>query len=164
MTKARRQALADRLFAEHIYHSDFVRGSIGLLAVLPIIYGVLTFAAGDSLWSGSAVYRTAMTVPGAPQSWGTVFVVIGGLQMLCAFRRHYRLVQVVTLAAALLVGMFMCSFGAEYVARSNESALPPALAWAVFAMLYLNVSRYAGKMHRLDREYGDLSVNGEQVT
>lgn len=164
MTSARRQALADRLLAEHIYTTDYIRGSIGLLAVLPILYGILTFAAGDDLWAGSAVYQTAMAVPGAPQSWGSVFAAVGSLQMFCAFRRHYRLVKFVSIVAALLLGMFMVSFGAEYCLRSNESALPPALAWGVFSMLFLNVSRLAGKMSRLEREYVDLTLDEDAGT
>jgi hypothetical protein len=157
MTKARRQALADRLLAEHIYKTDFVRGTIGLLAVLPILYGILTWTVGMDLWAGSEVYRTALTVPGAPQSWGSLFLVLGGLQMFCAFKRHYRLTQWVALAAALMIGMFMVTFGAEYWFRSNESALPPALGWGVFSVMYLNIARYGAKMSRLDAEYGDLA-------
>lgn len=156
MTTERRQALADRLLAEHIYHVDYIRGTIGLLAVLPIIYGLLTWVFPDELWSGSEVYNTALSVPGAPQSWGVAFVSLGVTLLLCAFKRCYRATMAVSLLIALVLGMFMVTFGTEYYLRHNESSLPPALAWGVFSLLFLNLYRLASKMRHLDESYRDL--------
>lgn len=153
MTSERRRALADRLFAEHIYKTDYIRGSVGLLAALPILYGLMTWIFGDDLWSGSEVYRTAMTTPGAPQSWGTLFIATGLTLLVCAARRRYTAVMVVSIVTALVLGMFMVMFGAEYAIRRNESALPPALAWGVFSLLFLNLCRLASKLRKLESLY-----------
>lgn len=153
MTDQRRKALADRLQAEHIYHVDYVRGTIALLALLPVLYGVLTWTAGDDLWAGTDIYHTALRMPGAPQSWGTIFMVIGVTLMVCSVRRKYRLVMWVSIVAALVMGMFMITFGTQYVITSNEAALPPAIAWGIFSLLFFNLWRMASKMHTLESVY-----------
>lgn len=153
MTAEQREAVAARIYAEHLYQVDFVRGSIGLMALLPILYGIATWWFGDDLWSGSEVYKTAMGVPGAPQSWGSVFMAVGLTLMLCAVRRNYTAVEIVSGVAALVMSMFMISFGTEFVVSGNESAIPPAIAWLVFSLLFLNLARLALKMRRLPRDY-----------
>lgn len=160
MTADRRKALADRLFAEHIYTRDYIRADITLFSLLPTGYGALTWIFGDDLWSGSEVYKTALSAPGAPQSWGTLFVALGVTLAVMAARRRYRVVAVVSAATSLMMALFMVMFVTEYVARSNESALPPALAWAVFSLLLLNLSRLGLKMSRLERAYGKQELDG----
>ena len=151
MTADERKQLADRMMAEHMVHQAFIRGSIGLLSLLPILYGLLTWVFGDDLWSGSEIYATALTVPGAPQSWGTIFLVLGLVLMTGALRVHLRLVAWVSLLTALILATFMVMFGVEYLARQNESSLPPALAWGVFSLLFLNLWWLAHKMDRISR-------------
>lgn len=156
MTQERRRALANRLLAESIYQTDYIRGTIGLLATLPTLYGLMTWFFGDDLWAGSEVYKTALTVPAAPQSWGTLFIAIGVTLYICAAKKRHRLTMTVSLITALMMGMFMVTFGVEYVARGNESALPPALGWGVFSLLLLNLWRLASKMNRLEKDYADI--------
>lgn len=153
MTEEQRSQLADRLFAEHIYQVDYIRGSIGLLAGLPVVYGVLTLIWGQELWAESPIYATALTVPYAPQSWGSTFIVLGTALLALAFRRRYLAVAWVSMALALVQGMFMVMFATEFFGSDNESALPPALIYAVLALLLLNLWRLGTKMHRLDRVY-----------
>lgn len=153
MSQDRREVLANRLLAENIYLVDYVRGSAGLLALLPLLYGAFTWVVGDDLWSGSEIYGTALTVPGSPQSWGTVFILLGASMLYTALRQTYRWVRVIAVLTAWVLGMFMITFGLEYVLHSNESCLPPALGWGVFALLYMNLWRYANKMYHLRTEY-----------
>lgn len=149
MTRQRRQELADYLLAEHTFHLDYIRGEVGMLSLLPIGYGILTWIFGEQLWAGSAVYRTALSMPGAPQSWGTLFIALGATLMVCGLRLRYRVVRVVAVGAALVLALFMVMFLTEYFTTGNASALPPALAWAVFSLLLLNMARHAVKMASL---------------
>lgn len=163
MTAEQRKQVADRVYAEHIYAEDYIRGSIGLMAVLPVLYGLATWWFGDDLWSGSEVYKTALSVPGAPQSWGSVFITVGLTLLICAVRRNHTAVMVVTVTAALVMSMFMVSFTTEFVVSGNESAIPPAIAWLVFSLLFLNLSRLALKMRTMPRDYPvDLDVASDE--
>lgn len=153
MTPEGRKDLADFLLAEYIYRIDFIRGSIFVIGLLPLLYGISTWVFGMDLWSGSEVYNTALALPGAPQSWGSMFVSIGAGLVFCSFKRHLRVLRVAALAGALIMGMFMVTFSVEYYWRRNESAIPPALAWMIFSLMFFNLWRYASKMRTLEKVY-----------
>lgn len=156
MSPDERHGLADRLLAEHIYRVDYERGSTALLAVLPILYGTLTWIFGPELWGGSRVYETALQVPYAPQSWGSVFILLGGSLFVAAWRDKHKWCGLISITLAGVLSMFMVSFAMEWFGnRSNESALPPALIYAVFSLLFLNRWRFAAKMRILEQTYQD---------
>lgn len=157
MTADRRKVVADKLAAENIYQVDYIRGSVGILAVLPIVYGLLTWFVGDALWSGSPVYSTALSVPGAPQSWGTLFIILGVALLICVRRRHFAMITGVSLVAALVFSTFMVSFGMEYFDSGNPSTLPPAFNWGTLSLLMLNLTRHGVKMRQTNRLYAQRS-------
>ncbi|AHJ88513.1 hypothetical protein Jolie1_013 [Mycobacterium phage Julie1] len=143
MNQAERLRLADRLAAEHTRLLDFVRIATVLLGLLPLMYGGLTWVYGERLWAGNIVYGTALGVPWAPQSWGTVFVILGVGTIVSARMDRRRCVFILTLLTALMLSMFMVTFLVEVVGNDNVSALPPALVYGVVSLLFLARSRLA---------------------
>ncbi|WRQ08242.1 hypothetical protein JDBV14_00640 [Mycobacterium phage harman] len=143
MTRDEIDAVALRMAARYQRLEEYARLSTVLISVLPLIYGALTIAYGQELWAYSPIYRTALTVPYAPQSWGLVFITLGTLSLLFAWRRYHRAMSVVSILLALALSMFMLTFAAEAVASGNLSAVPPAVIYGLFSLAFLNRSRLA---------------------
>lgn len=143
MTRDERLALADKLAAEYTRHLDYIRTQTVLFGLLPVLYGILTFWFGDDLWGGSIVYRTALAVPYAPESWGVVFTVLGGGVIVFASWKRQRLLTAWCLATALVLSMFMVTFLTEWVANDNPSGIPPGVVYGVFALSFMNRARLA---------------------
>lgn len=143
MSQAERLALADKLAAEYTRLIDFVRTATVLLGLLPLMYGGLTWFYGDSLWAGSLAYGTALSVPWAPQSWGTMFIVVGVVIIGAARRGHRKCIAISTLVGALMLSMFMVTFLTEVFSNGKEGAWPPALVYGVMSLLFLARSRLA---------------------
>lgn len=133
---------------EHQSLTEYVRLSTWLIGALPVVYGVFTWVYGTSLWSNSPVYPTALTVPMAPQSWGTVFIVLGVLSVWCAETRRYAADAVFSMATAVILASFMCAFVLEYVGQGMRGAIPPATSYALFSLLYMNRARLSWKFRR----------------
>lgn len=143
MSQNDRMALADRLAAEHIRQLDYIRTQTVLFGLLPAIYGVLTFVFGDELWAGGVVYRTALQIPFAPQSWGVVFLIMGTGTIACAWLNMQMALACVSLATALVLSMFMVTFFTEVVVSHNLSGLPPGVVYMVFSLSFMNRARLA---------------------
>jgi len=125
----------------------YIRVQTGLLGLLPAVYGTLTFIFGGRLWdlgrdSGNA-YATAMTVPYAPQSWGTVFVVVGVGMVYSAWSHRRKPLVVFSLGGALLSATFMMTFLADLINGQRVSVLPAAAVYTVLALMFLNRARLA---------------------
>ncbi|AHJ88313.1 hypothetical protein Hosp_011 [Mycobacterium phage Hosp] len=150
MNQAERLILADKLAAEHTRLLDFVRTATVLLGLLPLMYGGLTWVYGEKLWAGNIVYGTAMGVPWAPQSWGTVFVILGVGTIVSARMDRRRCVGILTMLTALMLSMFMVTFLVEVFSNDNVSALPPALVYGVVSLLFMGRARlaWAGRVGR----------------
>ncbi|AER47665.1 hypothetical protein [Mycolicibacterium goodii] len=151
MTDDELRILADRLADEYTRLLDHTRAVTTLLGLLPMLYGVLTWIFSDALWGSSPVYRTALMVPFAPESWGTVFVTLGLLTIVLAHTNRHRGLTVVSLLTALVLGMFMVAFAWEGYASQTLSALPPAVVYGIFALLFMNRARLAWTSWRADR-------------
>lgn len=143
MSESERLVLADKLAAEYTRQLDYIRTQTVMFGLLPVLYGLLTFAFGDDLWSGSVVYRTALSVPYAPESWGVTFVTLGVGVMLFSWTGRQRLLATWSMATALILSMFMVTFLTEWVANDNPSGLPPGIIYAVLAMSFMNRARLA---------------------
>ena len=143
MSQEERLELADKLAADHTRLIDYVRTTTVLLGLLPVIYGGLTWLYGEGLWTISSIYATAMTVPGAPQSWGGLFIVVGTGVIVSAARRRKKCIAAFTLLAALILSMFMASFLTEWVTNDVTGALPPAVVYGVVSLLFLTRAHLA---------------------
>jgi len=80
-----------------------------LLGTFAIIYGAFTVAGGKIRWSGPS-FTTALTVPGAPATWG-IFLACAGLVVIVATFARRRRVAVAGLGliaawAILFAGTF----------------------------------------------------------
>lgn len=122
---------------------EYVRFSTFLISSLPVIYGILTWVFGSALWAGSPVYRHALQVPLAPQSWGTVFIVLGVLSVWFGETRRYRALAVTSILLALTLGMFMFTFALSAFSTHTLAGIPPAVVYGIFAMAFLNRSMLA---------------------
>lgn len=128
--------------------SDYIRLSTWIIGALPVIYGVLTWVFGDALWASSPVYRSALLVPYAPQSWGTVFIALGALSIALAERDKHRADAVCCHLMAVILAAFMVSFALVAYTDTTLSALPPTVVYGLFALLYMNRGWMAWKSRR----------------
>jgi hypothetical protein len=143
MSEDQLHTLALKVDAAFIRREDYIRTQTVLLALLPTIYGALTFVFGDDLWAGSGVYRTALQVPWSPQSWGLLFVTLGLGTIVTARRKMQRTIIGFTLTTALVLSMFMVTFLAEAIGNDAIGALPPAVVYGVFSLSFMNRARLA---------------------
>lgn len=143
MSEQERLALADKLAAEYTRHIDYIRTQTVLFGLLPVFYGLLTFWFGDDLWGGSIVYRTALAVPYAPESWGVVFTVLGGGVILFASWRRQRALAAWCMLTALVLSMFMVTFLTEWLGNADPSGLPPGVVYGIFSLSFMNRARLA---------------------
>lgn len=143
MTEQELRESGQRLARAYERHVEYVQASTVLISALPIIYGILTFIFGDALWESNPIYRTALEVPWAPQSWGGVFVVLGVSTIVCAAKRRHLAVSLATIGTAVALAGFMVSFLIESVRADSTYGLPPAAVYGIFSVAFLNRSRFA---------------------
>lgn len=133
---------------QHQALADYVRLSTWLISILPIVYGGLTWVFGDDLWTQSPIYRTALSVPYAPQSWGTAFIVLGVLSILLAELKSYAVDALCCMIMAVILASFMIAFLTEAIGSRLVGALPPATIYALFSLLFMNRARLSWKFRR----------------
>lgn len=150
MTDEERRDLGDRLAAEYLRHADYLRASTILISTLPIVYGLLTFVFGGALWASNPIYRTALQVPGAPQSWGMAFVFLGGATIVLAAKRRHLAVAIATLATSCALASFMAAFLIESWRATSLYGIPPAVVYGIFSVAFLNRSHFAWTSWRAD--------------
>lgn len=134
-----------RVVAQFQAYEDSIRVSTWLIGMLPIVYGILTWTFGDALWAASPVYRTALAMPYAPQSWGVAFITMGVATIWFAERKAYRADMWACLTTAFVLAGFMASFLIVAVEDHTLAALPPTVVYALFALLFMNRARLAWK-------------------
>lgn len=127
------------------HQREALRFCCWIVAGLPILYGIATWLFGTSLWASSPVYTNALSVPGAPQSWGTVFIVLGVASIVCWERRACRIGAVVGMITSLVLACFMASFVLVGVQLHMPMAASPAISYGLFSLLYMNGARLAWK-------------------
>lgn len=138
-----RLRLFDQLVEDHQRLADFTRYVTTLLGLLPIMYGVLTWIFGDRLWGGNPVYGTAMQVPGAPQTWGAMFFILGLGTLISVRTGHDLCIVGFTVPTAVVLASFMVTFLVEAIGHDNPTALPPAIVYAVLALMLMARARMA---------------------
>jgi hypothetical protein len=122
---------------------DFLRTVTVLLGLIPFTYGGLTWLFGIGPWIGSPIYATALAVPYAPQSWGTVFLLLGIATIVSGLTGRHRCVLVSTILTALALSMFMVTFAEAAMLSSGAVGLPPAVVYGVLSLLFLTRARLA---------------------
>jgi FlaA1/EpsC-like NDP-sugar epimerase len=143
-SREERLAQADRFGRRVERLEEFVTTATVLLALIPLAYGVLTWVYGRELWNDSLVYSLALETPGAPQSWGAVFIATGVVTVISAWRGHRKCLMVTTAITALLLATFMSMFVTQFIQHTDqEGALAPAVIYGVLSMVFLARSRMA---------------------
>lgn len=148
MTREEQLAAGERVAREYTLHLDYIRTSTVLLGLLPFFYGILTWIFGDALWSQSQVYRTALAVPGAPQSWGAAFIAMGVLTVWFSGHRNHRGAAIVTALTALVLASFMVAFLIEGWRSHTIGVMPPACVYGIFSVLFLARSRLSWSLRK----------------
>ena len=116
-----------------------------ITGALPVLYGVATWVFGTSLWASSPVYTHALAVPGAPQSWGTVFIVLGVASIVAFERRQHRASAIVDMLTSLVLACFMAAFVLAGFKLHLPMAASHAISYGLFALLYMNTARLSWK-------------------
>lgn len=133
--------LIGRLAREREKRDDYVKAETVFVALFPLAYGLLTFVFSNALWNPLGVHANALRVPGAPESWGALFIVLSAAVMWFALRGRQRGTVIACLVSALVYATFMV------IVLTAEVAFPRTLGQAtvycVFALLFLNRARLA---------------------
>lgn len=124
---------------------EALRLNAWLIGLLPVLYGISTWIFGARLWSDSSLFAHALVVPGAPQSWGTAFIVLGVGSIVSAERSWHRADAAFCVLTALLLAVFMSAFVLSGVVYHLVTAVPPIISYGLFSLLYLGRSRLAWK-------------------
>ncbi|AKJ72578.1 hypothetical protein PP301_gp040 [Gordonia phage GMA2] len=119
------------------------RGQTLVLGGFGIAYGILTFTFGKRLWWDPSVhvrsvYENALTVPGAPQTWGVISLSLG-LAMLVGLKiGSHKVVAVGSWGLALWSFVFCFTFVIDSLDHEwTPVGLPAALILGVFWLLYV---------------------------
>lgn len=123
---------------------SFVHGFTVNMAIIPIGYGILTFVFGAEMWSG-ATYGSAMSVPYAPQSWGTVALALGILIVISERKRLYGLMSVACFLSATWCLIFAFFFLFDCIRHGMSFGAPGVLVYSTIGVAFLSLSRLAWK-------------------
>lgn len=127
---------AHRVAEQFEAQRDVIRYGSWILALFPVLYGVATWVFGTKLWATSAVYTHALAVPGAPQSWGTLFAALGVASIVAFERKAHRWDAGISLALALAMACFMTSFVLAGFMPHLPMAVSPAISYGIFSLLF----------------------------
>lgn len=127
--------------------ADFIRHVTVVLGLLSIGYGTLTFIFGDFLWAHGdmGTYRAALSVPLAPQSWGTMAVAMGLIILWAEFAEKYTAKSISLGLQGLWCLVFASFFFYDCVDQKSAFGVPAILLWGAFGVLYIGRSRLAWK-------------------
>lgn len=73
--------MAAKILIHRTEAQDFVQDITRLMATGAVLWGVAVLVGGRSTWA-APIYATALSLPGAPESWGTVAITTGGLLLV----------------------------------------------------------------------------------
>ncbi|QNL30142.1 membrane protein [Gordonia phage Mariokart] len=143
--EARREV--EQLVRQSEARREFIVAQTVYLALAPILYSVAIFIYGERLWrvagTDIAVYRTAMELPNAPESWGSLFMILGVGCLVALWRRNDRWLAALAAVTAIVVCSFMVAFASDFVRFSAPQALPGAIIYGVIGLSFFNLSRLA---------------------
>lgn len=112
-----------------------------LIATYAIGQGLGIIVGGRIRWS-SAAYQDALTMPGAPGSWGVALFLIGIWTLAATFTRHHRNVTIAMAFLATWSGVFALFFASAAFGDHHASTTPiwvygkDAVGCAVLAAAY----------------------------
>lgn len=121
---------------------DYARGNAMVHSLFAMTYGALTIFCGDDLWSGGSAYRTANSIPFAPQSWGCVAIVFGGVIAIgCVKNKNSeRWIRVGCFLMAVWCFVFAIFFLTDSIKSHTPFGLPGTAVYSYMAMLMIHRS------------------------
>lgn len=143
MTEEQQHRLACQLAGQFGRYEAYVHQSSIVLCWLPFLYGVLTLTVGNEIWPTNPIYRTAMDVPGAPPTWGVIFIALGLLSWWAVGKRHNFWQAMFFGWTAIIIASFMTAFLIECYRGDTSAGLPPAAVFGTLSVAYLNRSNLA---------------------
>lgn len=107
------------------------------LSSFAIFYGVLTYAFGSRLWPPE---RSAFNIPHAPQSCGTVMLILGVITIVISHRRlkWSRYVSWAMKTLTLVWGIFAMTFLVDIIQDQSPASWPPFGLYLMLAILCAN--------------------------
>lgn len=102
---------------------DLIQDLTRLLATGAILWGVFVIPGGRDNWA-APIYETALQFPGAPESWGTVAVLTGGLLLVGSLMgcKGRLLILIGGYGCAVWNVFFALSFFKEFMESETVSA------------------------------------------
>lgn len=106
-----------------------------MYAGLAIVYGTSIIVGGEDRWAAPA-YKTALTVPGAPATWGAVFLTFGVILLVGVITGRTTPIRVGAGLCALWCMFFAVTFLVETI-RNDAVGYGGPILWGWFAVMYL---------------------------
>lgn len=142
MTSDRQELPSKELF---IVILNFLRWFTVHLGLISIGYGLLTFVFGAGLWGTGSLpsYQSALSVPMAPQSWGTFALTCGILMLIGEFTSKKNLLA----SSSFLQGIWCFTFASFFLFDSikSQTSVGASGVWVyiAFGVIYLGRARLA---------------------
>lgn len=124
---------------------NFLRWFTIHLGLISVGYGLLTFAFGEGLWGTGSLptYQSALSVPMAPQSWGTFAMTCGALMVIGEFANKAGLLA----SASFLQGIWCLTFASFFlfdsIQHETSAGISGVWVYAAFGVIYLGRARLA---------------------
>lgn len=121
--------LHHRLHADDITNKDTVQDLTGMAGILATASGMSLLVQGEPIWA-LGIYDTAKTLPGSPESWGIISILVGVLMFIGMYWGRRLFMKYGCLLGALWNFFFAVSF--------MDEAYKGNLGWQpVFTYLFL---------------------------
>ena len=116
------------------------------LATYAVVQGLQIILLDDNRWSGPA-FRTALTLPGAPDTWGAMLALSGALALTGSLFRQMTLTAVGHFLAAVWSVFFAGTVAREAVVNANAPTTG-IVVYGLTALLFLVVSTGAWQLRQ----------------
>lgn len=114
----------------------FVQDVTRLMATGAILWGVSVIVGGRDNWA-APIYATALTLPGAPESWGTVAVISGALLLGGSLLGRRNLIKVGGYACGIWNIFFALSFLKEAITNYETVGAGGAIQFGVTGIVFI---------------------------
>ena len=116
---------------------DYVKGNTDTHGIFALAYGIITFIYGDKLWDTTA-YSTASSVPYAPQSLGTVAIILGLLILYFSHKGRIKAVGWSVFFMAVWCFVFAIFFINDVFETNSPLGLPGVISYGHAGILMIN--------------------------
>lgn len=117
--------------------AGFIGSMTMILGGFAVLYGLLTLVYGDDIWRFEGYqgnYTTALQLPGAPETWGVGFTVVGVWALVVGYLARSVMLSAAMALLAIMFGIFASSFVIDAIRLHAPESWPAALTYATVAV------------------------------